>query len=168
VILSPTLKNHKKMKRNLLKATLLTAILLMATSTSWGQTKKMSAEVEAKIAARTQITNLPTLYITISDVNLDNIDNELFKTRISGGNDIADYHNATITLVGGTGTMEDFTDEVQIKVRGNLTSAHSKRPYRLKFAKQHKHDLLGRGYTKRNWVLFANAHDHSNIRNATT
>ena len=156
------------MKRNLLKATLLTAILLMATSTSWGQTKKMSAEVEAKIAARTQITNLPTLYITISDVNLDNIDNELFKTRISGGNDIADYHNATITLVGGTGTMEDFTDDVQIKVRGNATSSLAKRPYRLKFAKQHKHDLLGRGYTKRNWVLFANAYDHSNIRNAIT
>lgn len=164
------------MKRNLLKATLLTAILLMATSTSWGQTKKMSAEVEAKIAARTQITNLPTLYITISDINLSNIDKELYKDR---GSNTALYHNATIQLIDGSGTLEEFTDEVQIKVRGNSTADPSKKPYRLKFAKDekdangtviktHKHDMLGKGYAKRNWTLLANAFDHSFIRNAIT
>ena len=110
----------------------------------------MSAEVEAKIAARQQITNLPTIYITIPDINLNNISNELFKDRQTN---TAEYHNATIKLVGGTGALEDFEDDVQIKVRGNSTADPQKRPYRLKFAKDekdangtvvktHKHDCL--------------------------
>ncbi len=136
-----------------------------------------------KIAARAQLTNLPTIYLTIPDVN--DIDNDLKKIRQGYGQDIAVYHQATIQVVDDEtkeGHLENFTDNhLQIKVRGNSTSAPSKRPYRLKFDKDekdpvtgektgvsYKRDLMGGGYKKRNWVLFANAADHSMIRNALT
>ena len=136
-----------------------------------------------KIAARAQLTNLPTIYLTIPDVH--DIDNDLKKIRQGYGQDIADYHQATIQVVDDEtkeGHLENFTDNhLQIKVRGNSTSAPSKRPYRLKFDKDekdpvtgektgvsYKRDLMGGGYKKRNWVLFANAADHSMIRNALT
>ena len=167
------------MKRNILRSIILLAVFFAGMNMGWAQweeTKTMSAEVEAKIAARQQITNLPTIYITIPDINLNNISNELFKDRQTN---TAEYHNATIKLVGGTGALEDFEDDVQIKVRGNSTADPQKRPYRLKFAKDekdangtvvktHKHDMLGKGYAKRNWTLLANAFDHSFIRNAIT
>lgn len=122
-----------------------------------------------KIANKLQITNLPTVYITIPDVT--NLNTELKKDRGTGD---APYHSATMTIMddGNDGTgiqLENLVDEpFDIKVRGNSTADPEKRPYRVKFPKGHKHDLLGYGYSKRNWTLLANCFDHSMIRNAVT
>lgn len=127
--------------------------------------------LEGKIALKMQLSNVPTVYLTIPDVN--DIDNDLRKYDSNGIELANPYHSATIQVIDGSEEnsvkhLENFTDEVEIKVRGNSTSRVSKRPYRLKFPKKHKHDLLGDGYTKRNWTLLANAFDKSLLRNAVT
>lgn len=127
-----------------------------------------------KIAAREQITNVPTIYIDIPDVS--DIDKDLTKDRGTGE---ALYHQASIQVVATTDKtspnyLESFTDDhLQIKVRGNATADPNKRAYRLKFDKKdeitgqsYKHDLLGKGYSKRNWILKANAFDYSMVRDA--
>ena len=127
-----------------------------------------------KIAAREQITNVPTIYIDIPDVS--DIDDDLTKDRGTGE---ALYHQASIQVVATTDKsspnyLESFTDDhLQIKVRGNATADPKKRAYRLKFDKKdeitgqsYKHDLLGKGYSKRNWILKANAFDYSMVRDA--
>lgn len=133
-----------------------------------------------KIAARTQLTDLPTIYIDIPDVT--NLDLDLTKDRQTNE---AAYHNATIKVVATDDEAsphylpsfeETNAQDLQIKVRGNSTADPSKRPYRLKFAKKgessdgkaHKHDLLGYGYSKRNWTLLANYYDRTMLRNALT
>ena len=137
-------------------------------------------ELADKIAAKEQITNVPTIYITIPDVgSSDNeLDSQLFKDQSTYE---AAYHSAIIQVIDADHPDLEFTDYVSIKVRGNSTSTQSKRPYRLKFEKSltdpndptqtvssSKHDLLGYGYKERSWVLLANAFDHSLIRNALT
>lgn len=134
----------------------------------------------SKIANRQQLTNVPTIYLDIPDVN--DLDTDLSKDRETG---TALYHYATIKVIATDDTssphyLESFEEtdaqNLEIKVRGNSTADPSKRPYRLKFAskktssdgKAHKHDLLGRGYSMRNWILMANAFDNSLIRNALT
>ncbi len=136
-----------------------------------GETPDLTT-LDGKIAARVQLTDAPTIYIDIPDVT--NIDADLKKDR---GNNTAEYHYATIKVVATSDEnsphyLKSFEEtnslDMQIKVRGNSTADPLKRPYRLKFAKKHKHDLLGRGYDKRNWVLLANYFDRSMLRNALT
>ncbi len=128
--------------------------------------------IGAKIAARAQITNVPTIYIDIPDVS--DLDKDLTKSR---NTDEALYHRASIQVVATTDKtsphyLESFSDDhLQIKVRGNATADPSKRAYRLKFDKKdevtgqnYKHDLLGKGYSKRNWILKASAFDYSMLR----
>jgi len=131
-------------------------------------------QVNANNGVREQLSNVPTIYIDIPDVS--NLDADLTKDRGTGE---AEYHRATIQVVATADPtspyyLESFTDDhLQIKVRGNATADPSKRAYRLKFDKKdattgqsYKHDLLGKGYSKRNWVLKANAFDNSMIRDA--
>lgn len=135
-----------------------------------------------KIANKQQLTNVPTIYLTVPDAQGKELKTVLFKDRTTN---TAEYHTATIQVVdnsevGSPQHLESFTDYVQIKVRGNSTADPDKKPYRLKFAKEIKdadgnvianclkHDLLGQGYTKRNWALMANYFDRSMIRNALT
>lgn len=131
-----------------------------------------------------QISNLPTIYLEIPDVV--DIDQDLKKVIHKDGTpDEAPYHKTTIRLVDKNGTLAPFVDEgLQIKVRGNSTALEAqgykgKKAYRMKFDKDkkdadgnvietHKHDLLGKGYKKRNWVLLANYFDKSMLRNALT
>jgi len=138
-----------------------------------GSSTKPLAE---KIAAKEQLTNVPTLYFTIpsipegADVN----------TYLKKENNVAEYLTAEIQVVDKTeGGLTEFTDNVQIKVRGNSTAKENKKPYRLKFkdikdeagnvvATSQKHDLLGKGYAKRNWALLANYIDPAMVRNALT
>ena len=143
---------------------------------------------EGKIAARKQLTNLPTIYLNVDMPAGETLDSYLYKDR---NIDYAPYRYATIQVVATSDTnspdyipsfIDDAKDEtgkthLQIKVRGNSTASigNGKRPYRLKFAKKDKttgqnfkHDLLGSGYTKRNWTLLANAYDRSLMRNALT
>ncbi|MBP3766841.1 MAG: CotH kinase family protein [Prevotella sp.] len=147
-----------------------------------------SMTLQQKIAARMQLTDAPTVYITLPDIGNETLDSYLYKT---GGNATtaadAPYRRASIKVVATDDTtsphyMESFeedADHLEIKVRGNSTAlpttVDAKRPYRLKFAKKDKttgqnfkHDMTNAGYSKRNWVLLANAFDHSLIRNALT
>lgn len=147
-----------------------------------------TSTLEYKIANQLQLTDAPTVYITLPDIGDATLDSYLYKT---GGNATtaadAPYRRASIKVVATTDTtsphyMESFeedADHLEIKVRGNstalATTVDAKRPYRLKFAKKDKttgqdfkHDMTNAGYSKRNWVLLANAFDHSLIRNALT
>lgn len=122
--------------------------------------------IKAKIQNGEQLTNVPTLYITIPSVDdISKMSKWVDGDRNKGE---AGYWRAEIRVVDAGNSIETFTDSVQIKVRGNSTAAADKKPYRLKFAKKHKHDLMGYGYAKRNWVLLANALDNSLLRNAIT
>ena len=124
-----------------------------------------------KIANREQLTDVPTIYLDIPDVTT--INNDLAKVTDPETGDTK-YFKASIQVIDNSeaGTPQHLTSftetELEIKVRGNSTSTAAKRPYRLKFAKKHKHDLLGYGYEKRNWTLLANAFDGSMMRNAIT
>lgn len=166
-----------------LSATLMAgfALATVAQNSSVNNYPLGASELSAKIAAHAQLTDVPTIYIDIPGITTeDELSQQLYKDR---NNNYAPYLTATITVVdnsavGSPGHLENFTDEVQIKVRGNSTSnAYIKKlPYRLKFASKstapdgvaHKHDLLGYGYSKRNWTLLANAGDKSMLRNAVT
>ena len=134
--------------------------------------------LEGKIAARAQLTNLPTIYLSIPLDEFSNVGN-WGKETDDNGNEL--YRRASIQVVDASNSIETFTDDgLSIKVRGNSTAnpGNGKRPYRLKFdkdekvdgvvVKTHKHDMLGYGYKKRNWTLLANAFDNSLIRNAIT
>lgn len=137
--------------------------------------KLNAQDLQTKIANKQQLTNLPTIYLTVPDAIGQDINSVLKKT----GN-VAEYHAATIQVVDNTGKIGNFTDsKLEIKVRGNSTSQDGKRPYRLKFAKDvkdaagnvietHKHDMLGLGYKKRNWTLLTNHKDKSLLHNALT
>lgn len=132
-----------------------------------------------KIAAKQQLTNIPTIYLTVPDAIGKDINSVLTKDRSTN---TAEYHNATIQVVDNNDPSACFTDEVQIKVRGNSTADDAKKPYRLKFGKDvkdaagnviesHKHDMLGTGFTtgpKRNWTLLTNHKDKSLLHNALT
>ncbi len=172
-----------KMKNSyFLRAMALVAILFTFALNLKAQTYPLSdSQLAAKIAAKQQLTDVPTIYIDIPSItNETELSEQLYKDR---NTNYAPYLTGTITVVdnsavGSTQHLESFTDEVQIKVRGNSTASvgNKKRPYRLKFASKstapdgvaHKHDLLGLGYAKRNWVLLANAVDKTMMRNAVT
>ena len=144
-----------------------------------------------KIAARAQITNVPTIYIDLPGIGNQALNDYLYKIRGSDSKaEEAPYRPAKIQVVATSDTsspdyLESFTEDaidangntnLEIKVRGNSTADAEKRPYRLRFAKKsnstdgkaHKHDLLGYGYAKRNWTLLANVNDKSLLRNALT
>lgn len=138
---------------------------------------------EYKLLHHQQLTDVPTIYLTIPDVS--NIDNDLKKDKSKTPWEAA-YHAATMEVIDNSSVdspqhLESFTETgLQIKVRGNSTADPAKRPYRIKFDKDekdpvtgnkiatHKHDLLGYGYKKRNWTLLANTFDATMIRNALT
>lgn len=60
---------------------------------SYNPNSKTLAE---RIAAREQLTNLATVYLTVPDAEGKNINDVLFKDRV---NNIADYHQTTIQVV---------------------------------------------------------------------
>ena len=135
--------------------------------------------LDGKIAARAQLTNLPTIYLDIDMPEGETLNSYLYKNRDTNE---APYRYSKIKVVATSDTsspdyLESFEESdideagvtnLQIKVRGNSTATvgNFKRPYRLKFAKGHKHDLINGGYSKRNWTLLANAYDRSLMRNA--
>lgn len=128
-----------------------------------------------KIKNKLQLTDVPTVYIDVEGVGETDADlnKALYKDGATGE---APYLNAVITVKDNgtdkdTKHLEEFTDKVKIKVRGNSTAnpTNGKKAYRLKFDKKlgaTKHDMLGLGYSARNWTLLANVFDHSMIRNA--
>ena len=112
---------------------------------------------------RTQLTDVPTIYIDT---------NEGAEIQPSSG----EYVKAAIQVMDAYGTLTEFTDLNDMEIRGKGSWINDKKSYRLKFAKKkkssdqkdHKYDLTGGGYVKRNWVLLANGGDESLMRNALT
>lgn len=160
-----------------------------------GGDEPIPTTLAGKIAARAQITDAPTIYIDLPGIGDKSLGEYLYKKVGSNTTpEEAPYRPAKIQVVATSDTssphyLESFTEDaidangntnLEIKVRGNSTALPSiptgKRPYRLKFASKktstdgqaHKHDLLGYGYSKRNWVLLANLNDNSMLRNALT
>lgn len=139
-----------------------------------GDTEDQSS-LSYKIKNKLQLTDVPTVYIDVEGVGgMDaDLDKALYKVRATGE---APYLNAVITVKDNgtdrdTKHLKEFTDKVKIKVRGNSTAnpTNGKKAYRLKFDKKlgaTKHDMLGLGYSARNWTLLANVFDHSMVRNA--
>ncbi|MCQ2243126.1 MAG: CotH kinase family protein [Bacteroidaceae bacterium] len=148
-------------------------------TTSWAQNNDgIPAEYVAKINNKQQLTNLATIYLDVPDAQGKAINDVLFKK-----NGVSEYHRATIEVIDngtdGTGRMlAHIKDNLLIKVRGNQSADETKKPYRLKFAKEitdasgnviancQKHDMLGFGYEKRNWTLLTNHRDASLMNNA--
>lgn len=139
-----------------------------------GDTEDQSS-LSYKIKNKLQLTDVPTVYIDVEGVGGTDadLDKALYKVRATGE---APYLNAVITVKDNgtdkdTKHLKEFTDKVKIKVRGNSTAnpTNGKKAYRLKFDKKlgaTKHDMLGLGYSARNWTLLANVFDHSMVRNA--
>ena len=134
-------------------------------------------KVNLIISKKRQITNLPTVYITIPDA-ASATTKEALNLIVNKDGGVALYHKASIKVVDDNNESLSFDDDVlEIKVRGNETAKGDKKPYRLKFGKDvkdaegnviesHKHDMLGLGYAKRNWTLIANQKDPSFCHNA--
>lgn len=140
-----------------------------------GEESEDQSSLSYKIKNKLQLTDVPTVYIEVENVGGTDadLDKALYKDRATGE---APYLNAVITVKDNrtdkdTKHLDEFTDKVKIKVRGNSTAnpSNGKKAYRLKFDKKlgaTKHDMLGLGYSARNWTLLANVFDHSMIRNA--
>lgn len=140
-----------------------------------GEESEDPTSLSYKIKNKLQLTDVPTVYIDVEGVGGTDADlnKALYKDRATGE---APYLNAVITVKDNgtdkdTKHLKEFTDKVKIKVRGNSTAnpTNGKKAYRLKFDKKlgaTKHDMLGLGYSARNWTLLANVFDHSMIRNA--
>lgn len=140
-----------------------------------GEGSEDQSSLSYKIKNKLQLTDVPTVYIEVEGVGGTDadLDKALYKDRATGE---APYFKALITVKDNgtdndTKHLEEFIDKVKIKVRGNSTAnpTNHKKAYRLKFDKKlgaTKHDMLGLGYSARNWTLLANVFDHSMIRNA--
>ena len=119
------MKNHK------LSLSLLFSIMLMS------------------VAAQTQLTNLPTVYVT-TEANQPVLD----KTTWIPANIIVRSSEST--------EMLDMATE--IRGRGNSTWGMSKKPYRIKL--DQKKNFLNLPAKEKNWVFLANYADKTLIRNA--
>lgn len=97
----------------------------------------------------TQITNLPT--VVIHTENAEPIDTD--KER---------YRNGIVTIISADGT-EVFSDNLEIKGRGNASWGFPKKPYRMRLAKST--NLLGLPAKGRNWTLINNWGDKTLMRN---
>lgn len=161
------------LSERILKA-LLALFIVFTAGTAHGQSNNEKT-LKEKIAAREQLTDVPTVYLDFPNITDNPSEEQLAAVLYKNGND-SPYSHAKIQVVATTDSdsphyMESFIEEaefLEVKVRGNSTSRTEKKPYRLKFAKGHKHDMLNLGYKKRNWTLLANAFDKSMIRNAVT
>ncbi|MDR0811163.1 MAG: CotH kinase family protein [Paludibacter sp.] len=101
------------------------------------------------LQAQTQLTNLPTFYITTE--NNAPVAN---KTTWVPGN---------ITVVSSDAS-ENLNMATEIRGRGNSTWNLAKKPYRIKLNK--KTNLLNLPAKQKNWVLLANHADKTLMRNA--
>lgn len=94
-------------------------------------------------------SNIPTLVIT-SPLSYTSINQNSYATGRMTVCTTSDYPKT------------EYSDSIQIKLRGNTTAHQPKRPFRLKL--DSKTDLFGMGKSK-HWILLANYFDRSNLRN---
>lgn len=104
----------------------------------------------AACPAQSQLTNLPTLYITTDD-------NRVIDSK-------ENYVPGSLKIVGEAGAPGLYDGRIEIRGRGNSTWLAPKKPYRIKLASRFR--LLGMPSNARNWALLANYFDDTLIRNA--
>ncbi|MFA5045002.1 MAG: CotH kinase family protein [Paludibacter sp.] len=105
----------------------------------------------ANLISQTQITNLPTFYITTT--NSQPINDKV--TWIPGN-----------ILIKSSDSSEELNMLTEIRGRGNSTWNFSKKPYRIKLDK--KTNLLNLPAKEKSWVLLANHADKTLLRNTLT
>ncbi len=101
-------------------------------------------------SGQSQLTNLPTLYITTD--NNRTIDDK--ETWVPG----------SLKVVAGEGVPGLYDGRMEIRGRGNSTWLAPKKPYRIRL--NSRFNLLGMPSNARNWVLLANYFDNTLLRNA--
>lgn len=122
-------------------------------------------ELGVDITQFPQLTNLPTMYLTVVDTDGNQVE-ITSKTET--------YYSATIVLVDTTGSIKQRNETVGVRLRGNSTSASSigKLPYRLKFPSKtgllKNPDGTNDFADLKSWTLLANAFDKTMVRNALT
>lgn len=99
-----------------------------------------------------QSQNVPSLFITTESGSLKSV--HASKKNQEPG---------TLVLLNADGSLEYEGLLTQVKGRGNSTFALNKKPYQIKLDKST--DLCGMGKNK-TWILLANFHDNSLIRNS--
>jgi len=101
-------------------------------------------------SSQTQLTNLPTFYIT---------------TENGAAITSTDIYVPGFLTVVSSDTSEVITaDTIEIRGRGNSTWNFAKKPYRIKF--ENKRKLLNLPVKAKDWVLLANHANKTLIRNA--
>lgn len=108
--------------------------------------KAVSDETKAKYP---QLTNLPTLYITLDKGEMNSV-----------GKDI--YVPGSYTLVSENQSESIYEQPLTIRGRGNYSWSFEQKPYNLKF--DYKAGILGMG-AARNWVLITTYSDKTLLRN---
>jgi hypothetical protein len=106
--------------------------------------------ISCVVGAQTQLTNLPTLYITTDGGS--KVDSKVV------------YDSAMVTIRSSVATDVITNVRAAIRGRGNSTWNMAKKPYRLKMNK--KTNLFGLPAKAKSWVLLANYADKTLMRNA--
>jgi len=106
--------------------------------------------IPCRSIAQTQLTNLPTMYVTTNDG--------------SAITSKEDYNPAKVTVRSSIGSQNMTNVACGIRGRGNSTWNMPKKPYRIKLDK--KTNLFGLPANAKSWVLLANCADKTLIRNA--
>ena len=105
---------------------------------------------EISLAQLTQLTDIPTIYITTNGgVPIDS--KEV-------------YVPGTLTVVAADGVPGKYAGPIEIRGRGNSTWFFPKKPYRIKL--DSKTNLLGMPSKEKKWVLLANYRENTLIRNS--
>ncbi|CCV64700.1 similar to spore coat protein CotH [Alteracholeplasma palmae J233] len=95
--------------------------------------------------------NLPTISVTLDGVDLEDVNRD-------------NYVNSKISILNTTDENQLSEVDAEFKGRGNGSWTYDKKGYRIKFNK--KQSLFGEKKSK-HWVLVANGHDNSLMRNNT-
>lgn len=123
---------------------ILMALVMSATALPWGWT------AFAEELTQMQLTNLPTLYITL--------DNGAQQEEITKDGE----RLPGVVNFAAEGFDPIVNAPITIKGRGNSTWGLPKKPYQIKF--EEKTDMLGMGKAKK-WILLANYWDKTLMRN---
>jgi hypothetical protein len=109
----------------------------------------LSTVFSNQLLGQTQLTNLPTLYLTTTS------------GQAIVSKDV--YVPGTLTVVASEETTGKYNGPIEIRGRGNATWQMPKKPYKIKL--DSKTNLLGLPSKENKWVLLANYKDNTLIKN---
>lgn len=162
--------------------------LLLTLCCAWAQAQDRTnaygyAFTAEELAQYPQKTNLPTVYLEVYKMNVDQTTGKATLALDEQGNpqmiDYTEvfgtkydwYYTANIIIRDDNGTIEERNEQTTVRGRGNSTwnlgNGQYKKGLRLKFPS--KVALLGSGFANsKSWTLLANNYDPTLIRNAMT